>query len=179
MGAIPKKHSQPVKWRIINYLSWPAGQSVNDAIPRKLYSCSYDSLDSAIAYLKSFGPNALMSKLDLSDALRHILVDARDWELLGPTWPIVMPDDSTRTGYFLVMFLPFGLRSSPALFLKFVGGLRYVMAQRGAAPLWNYLDDFWTFGPPAPSDSCSHNLDVMLSRASRQTAIKRFYLPPL
>ena len=26
MGAIPKKPSQPVKWRIINDLSWPAGQ---------------------------------------------------------------------------------------------------------------------------------------------------------
>ena len=103
-----------------------------------------------------------MSKLDLSDAFRHILVDPRDWELLGSTWPIVMPDGSTHTGYFLDMFLPFGLRSSPALFLKFVSGLRYVMAQRGAAPLWNYLDDFWTCGPPAPSDSCFHNLDIML-----------------
>ena len=66
MGAIPKKHSQPVKWRIINDLSWPPGQSVNDAIPKELYSCSYDSLDKAISYLKTFGPNALMSKLDLS-----------------------------------------------------------------------------------------------------------------
>lgn len=162
MGAIPKKHSQPVKWRIINDLSWPAGQSINDFIPKDLYTCSYDSLDSAIAYLKSFGPNALMSKLDLSDAFRHILVDPRDWELLGSTWPILMPDGSTHTGYFFDMFLPFGLRSSPALFLKFVSGLRYVMAQRGAAPLWNYLDDFWTCGPPAPSDSCFHNLDIML-----------------
>ena len=87
MGAIRKKHSQPVKWRIINDLSWPAGQSVNDSIPKELYTCSYDSLDSAIAYLKSFGPNALMSKLDLSDAFRHILVDPRDWELLGPPGP--------------------------------------------------------------------------------------------
>lgn len=75
----------------------------------------------------------------------------------------MMPDGSTHTGYFLDMFLPFGLRSSPALFLKFVSGLRYVMAQRGAAPLWNYLDDFWICDPPAPSDSCSHNLDIMLS----------------
>ena len=24
-------------------------------------------------------------------------------------------------------------------------------------------DDFWTCGPPAPSDSCFHNLDIMLS----------------
>ena len=165
-GAIPRKHSQPLKWRIINDLSWPAGETVNDAIPKELYSCSYDSLDSAITYLESFGPNALMSKLDLSDAFRHILVDPCDWELLGSTWPIVMPDGSTHTGYFFDMFLPFGLRSSPALFLKFIDGLRYVMAQRGTAPLWNYLDDFWTCGPPTPNDTCYHNLDVMLGTCS-------------
>ena len=166
MGAIPKKHSQPVKWRIINDLSWPAGQSADDAIPKELYSCSYDSLDNAIGHLKTFGPNALMSKLDLSDAFRHILVDPRDWELLGSTWPIVTPDGSTHTGHFLDMVLPFGLRSSPALFLKFIDGLRFVMAQRGVTPLWNYLDDFWTCGPPAPNDSCSHNLDVRLRTCS-------------
>ena len=149
MGAIPKKHSQPV------------GQSINDAIPRELYSCSYDSIDNAIAHLKTFASNALMSKLDLSDAFRDILVDPRDWELLGSTWPIVTPDGSTHTSYFFDMFLPFGLCSSPALFLKFIDSLRFVMAQRGITPLWNYLDDFWTCGPPVPNDSCSHNLDVM------------------
>ena len=63
MGAIPKKHSQPV------------GQSINDAIPKELYSCSYDSIDNAIAHLKTFASNALMSKLDLSDAFRDIQVD--------------------------------------------------------------------------------------------------------
>lgn len=103
MGAIPKKHSQPPKWCIINDLSWPAGQSVNDAISKELYTRSSDSLNKAISYLKSFGPNALMSKLD---AFRHILVDPRDWELLGSTWPIVMPDRSPRTGYVFDMFLP-------------------------------------------------------------------------
>lgn len=51
MGAIPKKHSQHSKWRIINDLSWPAGMSVNDAISRELYTCSYDSPDQAISYL--------------------------------------------------------------------------------------------------------------------------------
>ena len=74
---------QPVKWRNINDLSWSAGQSVNDAIPKELYLCSYDPLESAIVYLKSFGPNALISKLDLSDAFRHIFVDPRDWGLLA------------------------------------------------------------------------------------------------
>ena len=135
MSAIPKKHSKTVQWRIINYFSGPTGQSVNYPIPKELYVCFYTTIDSAIAYLRSFGPNALMSKLDLSNAFHHILVDHRDWELLGSTWLIVTPDGSTYTGYFLDMFFPFGLRNFLALSLKFVGDLRYFMAQRGATPL--------------------------------------------
>ena len=90
-----------------------------------------------------------------------------------------MPDGSTHTSYFFDMFLPFGLRSSPALFLKFIDSLRFAMAQRGITPLWNYLDDFWTCGPPVPNNSCSHNLDVMdghaLTWASPRTPRKRFF----
>lgn len=83
MGAIPKKRSKPVKWCIIHDLWWPAGHSINDSIPKDLFSCTYDTLDTAIAPLKSFGQGALMSKLDLLDAFRHILVHPADWQLLG------------------------------------------------------------------------------------------------
>ena len=158
MGAIPKKHSQPPKWRIVNDLSCPAGQSVNNAFSKELYTCSYDSIDQAISYLKSFGPNALISKLD--HAFHLILVDPCDWEILGSIWPLVMSDGSTRTGYFLDMLLPFGLWSSPALFLKFVNGLRYTMALHGT-PL-ELPPMFWACGPPAPSAACSSSLNVML-----------------
>jgi len=83
MGAVPKKRSMPLKWRVINDLSWPAGHSVNDGIPKELFSCSYDTMDMAIIHLKRAGKGALMSKLSLSDAFRHILVHPDDWELLG------------------------------------------------------------------------------------------------
>ena len=152
MGAIPKKHSQPTKWRIINDLPWLAGQSVNDAFSKELYTCSYDSMGQTISYLKSFGLNALISKLDLSDAFYHILVD--------PRWPLVMSDGSTRSGYFFDMLLPFALRSSPALFLKLVNGLRYTMALH-RTPL-ELPPIFWACGPPAPSAACSSNPNVML-----------------
>ena len=158
MGAIPKKHSHPSKWRIINDLSWPAGQSVNDAFSKELYTCSYDSIDQPISYLKSFGPNALISKLDHAFHLVH--VDLRDWEILGSIWPLVMSDGSTRTGYFFDMLLPFGLWSSPALFLKFVNGLRYTMALHGT-PL-ELPPIFWACGPAALSAACSSSLNVML-----------------
>lgn len=44
IGCIPKKH-QPGKWRLITDLSHPQGGSVNDAIPPKLCSLSYTSVD--------------------------------------------------------------------------------------------------------------------------------------
>ena len=41
-----------------------------------------------------------MSKLDLSDAFRHILARREDWELLGSTWPIDFHGKLT-TAYFV------------------------------------------------------------------------------
>ena len=38
LGAIPKKHSDPVKWRIIHDLSWPTSLSINNGIPEDLFS---------------------------------------------------------------------------------------------------------------------------------------------
>ena len=111
--------------------------------------------------LKHFGPGALMSKLDLSDAFRHVLVHDGDWELLGSTRPVEI-DGTVVTGYFFDTFLPFGLGSSPVLFLKFVDGLKFVMSSKGAPPIWNYLDDFWTCDPPSPAPHCQNSLDVML-----------------
>ena len=126
-----------------------------------MFSCNYDSLDLAITLLKHFAPGALMSKQDLSDAFRHVLVHDRDRELLGFTWPVKI-DGTVVTGYFFDTFLPFDLRSSPALFLKFVDGLKFVMSSKGVSPIWNYLDDFWTCGPPSPAPHCQNSLDVML-----------------
>lgn len=161
LGAIPKKHSASVKWRIIHDLSWPAGRSINDGIPKDLFSCHYDSPDCAILLLKHFGPGALMSKLDFSDDFRHVLVHVRDWELLRSMWPVEI-DGTVVPCYFFDTFLPFGLRSLPALFLKFFDRLKFVMSSKGVSPIWNYLDDFWTCGPPSPAPHCQNSLDVIL-----------------
>ena len=67
LGVIPKKHSAPVKWRIIHDLSWPTGLSVNDGIPKDLFTCTCDSLDRAITPLKQFGTGALMLFFEIGD----------------------------------------------------------------------------------------------------------------
>ena len=141
MDAIPKERSTPVKWRIINDLSWPAGHLINDGIPKDLFSCHYDTMDNAITHLKRLCSGALMSKLDLSDAFRHILVHPDDWELLGSTWPVEKNGVMT-SAYLFDAYLPFGSRSSPALFLQYADLLATVMQQLNALPVWHYLDDF-------------------------------------
>ena len=106
-----------------------------------------------------------MSKLDLSDAFRHILVHPDDWGLLGSTWPVEI-NGTTQLAYFYDAFLPFGLRSSPALFLRFADTMATFMSHRDVSPVWHYLDDFWTCGPAEPSHKCQTNLQLMLQTCS-------------
>jgi len=70
LGAIPKKHSNPPRYRLIHDLSWPSGRSVNDFSPLDKFTCQYDTLDHAISFIKQAGPATQMSKLDLLDAYR-------------------------------------------------------------------------------------------------------------
>ena len=75
-----------------------------------------------------------MSKLDLSDAFRHVLVRRKDWELLGSKWQVDI-NSTLTTAYFVDAFLPFGLRSSFSLSLKYVNILSFTMRDRGAT-IW-------------------------------------------
>jgi len=119
-------------------------------------------IDKAIAHLKSAGKGALMSKLDLSDAFRHILVHPDNWELLGSTWPVDI-NGTVYSAYFIDASLPFGLKRSPSLLLRYADTLAHVMGKCRVSPTWHYLEDFWTCGPPAPSTRCRNNLDHMLT----------------
>ena len=136
----------PTKWCIIHDLSWPTAHSVNGSIPKEQSSCTYDTPDRTISQLKLHGQGALMSKLDLSDAFRHILVCQEDWELLGSTWQIDI-NGTLTPAYVVNALLLFGLCSSPALFLKYMDMLSFNILDCGASPVWKYLDDFWTCDP--------------------------------
>ena len=74
VDIVIKKHLDSVKYHIIHDLSWPPGDSVNDHIDPDLYCCIYDSFDQAVFLIKKQGVGALMAKLDLADAFKHILV---------------------------------------------------------------------------------------------------------
>jgi hypothetical protein len=99
-----------------------------------------------------------MSKLDLKDAYKCVTVRPEDRHYLGSSWV----DDDGHIMYYLDNVLPFGLRSSAALFNLFACGLEFGMLQAGATNAIHYLDDFFTCGPPT-SPECQNNLEIMLS----------------
>ena len=78
MGIVIKKCLDSVKYCIIHDLSWPPRDSVNDHIDPDLYHCIYASFDQAVSLIKKQGVGALMAKLDLAYAFKHILVHPED-----------------------------------------------------------------------------------------------------
>ena len=161
MGVIEKKRSNPVKFRIIHDLSWPAGASVNDHIDPEKFRCFYASFDDAVNLVKRRGVGALMAKLDLTDAFKHILVRPEDWPLLCSTWEQRQPDGTVVTEFYVDLFLPFGLRSSPRLFNDYADALEFAMRMEKVKDLLHYLDDYFTVGPPG-TDECRTNMDTMV-----------------
>ena len=77
-GVIPKGH-QVDKWRLIVDLSYPAGSSVNDGIPKFLCSIRYISIDDAIESILKCGTDTLLakstSKMPLDSFLYTPLID--------------------------------------------------------------------------------------------------------
>ena len=69
-------------------LTWPKGSSVNDAIHKCKYldsyiSLQYSSIDHIVEKVKQIGPGALLYKLGISRAFRHIHIGPSDIDLLG------------------------------------------------------------------------------------------------
>ena len=159
MGAFPKKHSVN-KFRVIHDLSWPPGRSVNDFITDDC-SVHYIQMDDIVRLVKEQGQNALMSKLDLEDAYKHILVRQTDQELLGSIWTHIDANGNHIKKYYIDRVLPFGLKSAPRLFNMFADVLQCIMEQKGASSVAHYLDDYFTCGPRGGL-VCKRNLDIML-----------------
>jgi hypothetical protein len=158
-GVIPKNH-QPGKWRLILDLSSPAGHSVNDGIPKDLYSLQYVKVDDAIRALVDMGPGALMAKFDVQAAYRNIPIHLYpdDRYLLGMKW---------RDRFYVDLVLPFGLRSAPFIFNSVDEAVEWILVHNYAvSPLFHYLDDFLTLGP-ANSPICQSHMDTAFTVFAR------------
>ena len=63
--------------------------------------------------------------------------------------------------YYIDLFLPFGLHSSPALFNEYADALLYAMNANKVQDLLHYLDDYFTMGLPH-SLVCANNISAMI-----------------
>ena len=130
--VVDKLSNKTQKIRVIHDLSWPPEHSVNSFIAPDVSSVQYINLDVAIRMVKRAGQIYFMAKIDLRDAYKQIGVHPEDWPLLGTTWI----NDSGTTEYFYDTVLPFGCRSSAALFDKFATGLEFIMFQNGVTQMF-------------------------------------------
>lgn len=52
----------------MHHLSYPEGDSVNSHIPKEKTTVSYQSIDTAVAFIKQVGQGALLAKTDFENA---------------------------------------------------------------------------------------------------------------
>ena len=91
-------------------LSHPLGDSINEHISGDEYSVQYTHFVTATEMVRMAGKAGLMSKVDIKHAFRILPVKESNWPLLAYHW---------EGFYFVDTRLPFGLRSSPAIFNNF------------------------------------------------------------
>ena len=126
-SPIPYSHSSPFmtrakpnsdRRRVIIDLSWPLGASVNAGIDKDSYLGSkfcltFPTVDHITDELKKLGRGALLYKIDVSRAFRHVKVDPGDYDLLGLDWH----------GRYVDTCVPFGTRHGSQIFQRLSDGV--------------------------------------------------------
>jgi hypothetical protein len=156
IGVVPKRTDGiQTGWRLIFDLSCPVGASVNDGIPSEYGAISYESLRTAIRMVAKAGRGAKMIKRDLKSAFRYVPVSWLDQWCLIFEW---------EGQYYVELFLPFGLRTSPRIFNLFSEAIHWVLETIYGWSITHYLDDFFAVFPAhAELDGPSQTFDNVLS----------------
>ena len=132
------------KCRTIIDLSWPKGHAVNTGVHKNKYlgtyfKLQYPTIDNITMALNNLGPGAMLYKVDISRAFRHIRIDPRDIDLLG----------ISHDNLYLDQSLPFGFRHGSVFFHCCSDVIRHIMRQHGFPGLWNYIEDLIYMGLPS------------------------------
>jgi len=154
VGTVPKKDSD--EYRRIHHLSWPRGASVNSYISDM--PLEYTSFDHAIRMVRRIGPGARLAKIDVKSAFRCVAVHPSDRHLLGIQW---------LDNYYVDLCLPFGLKSSPALWEQFAEFAEWIATTNLRIRfVCHYVDDFLIGGAP-DSDECQRSVDAIVQLFGR------------
>ena len=151
LGLVEKK--TPGEYRVIHHLSYPAGTSINDGIPRDYATVHYATISDAIKVILSYGKNCFLAKSDIKSAFRIIPINPKDYHLLGMKW---------QNNYYFDRCLPMGASSSCSIFEKFSTSLEWIVQNKiGNASVLHVLDDFLFV---ANSElECQRALDIFLN----------------
>jgi len=144
IGAVPKKGSDET--RRIHDLSFPHGISVNDHIEAARQH--YINFDDAADLARRLGRRSLFAKIDVKSAFRCVPVHPDDRKWLGLIW---------RDQFYADLALPFGMKSSPALWEQFATLAEWILHNKGLKWVKHYVDDFIIAGPPG-SDECKQSV---------------------
>ena len=157
--------------RVIIDLSWPLGASVNSVIDKSTYldapfKLAFPTVDDIMSELKCLGRGALLYKIDVSRAFRHVKVDPGGYDLLGLHWHHAYVDTC----------VPFGTRHRSQTFQRLSDAVRYIMRQRGFHVI-DYIDDYVGFGVPSVARASFASLFDLMKQLGLTVSDKKL-VPP-
>ena len=160
------------KRRTIIDLSWPRGHAVNTGVHKNKYlgtyfKLQYPSIDNITMALNNLGPGAMLYKVDISRAFRHIRKDPRDIDLLG----------ISHNNLYLDQSLPFGFRHGSIFSQRCSDAIRHIMRQYGFPGLWNYIDDLIYTGLPSTIHQSYQFLLSLLEELGLDISIEKLVAP--
>ena len=158
LGSVARKRAPNGKRRVINHLSYPEGDSINNGIPPSEAAIVYDRFEKAVEDVVKSGRGSLLAKLDLKDAFRHIPIRQADWHYMGYRW---------LEQFWNAIVLVFGIRSAPYIFNLFAEALHWIIDRHIPAHIRHYLDDFLTiFCPTTPLTTARNAVEWIMGLGS-------------
>ena len=146
IGLVPK--AEVGKFRLIQHLSYPEGNSINDGIDKALCTVHYAKFDDAVHLVSRNGKGALMAKADVESAFRLLPIFPGDFELLGIKF---------NGKFFVDKSLPMGASCSPFYFETFSTFLEWAgKRESGSDNISHYVDDFIFVSSAGGGLSCQH-----------------------
>ena len=146
IGSAPKPDGSV---RLVLDLSQPRGDAVNEHISREEFSCTYSTFDDAVKMVRTLGRGVFLGKIDIKHAFRLCPVRPEQWPLLCYRW---------EDQIFVDLRLPFGSRSSPAIFNAFADVLQWIFVTVGLVEfIIHYLDDYFLVN--VSKESCQSDMD--------------------
>ena len=119
LNIVPKKES----WRLINDLSSPDGNSVNDGIYHM--PTRWQLIEHALQLITDAGVGCHLGKMDVKSAYRLLPIHPTDWHLFGCT---------VEGLCFIDTFLPFGGRSSGCIWERYAQTMQWILQHKFGIP---------------------------------------------